>query len=75
MGYCYAMKASVSSYGRTEKHNKAVGGKDDSNHLQWLAADVVYDEPIVKARRDKVARRYGLEVIDEGDHDHVEPLP
>ena len=76
MGYCYATMASVSSYGRTAKHNADVGSvHQDSYHLQWLAADVVYDEPIVKARKDQIARRFGLEVVVEGDHDHLEPSP
>ena len=75
MAYCYATRASVSSYGRTAIHNAAVGGKANSNHLQWLGADVVYDAPLVKADRDRIARRFGLEVIEESDHDHLEPLP
>jgi len=78
MGYCYAMRASVTSYGRTAKHNVDVGSvHQDSYHVQWLAADVVYDDDPkpVKALRDKVAGRFGLEVVDEGDHDHLEPKP
>ena len=75
MGYCFATSASVTSYGRTAKRNATVGGALNSNHLQWLGADVVYDEPVNKARRDQIARRYGLEVIEESDHDHLEPLP
>ena len=75
MGYCYATRGSVSSYGRTEKHNADVGGKPTSNHRLWRAADVIYDEPIEKATRIALAARYGLEIVEEIDHDHVEPKP
>jgi hypothetical protein len=75
MAYCYATKASVTSYGRTTLRNMTVGGGDTSYHLQWLAADVVYDAPAVKATKDRIARRFGLEVVEESDHDHVEPMP
>ena len=73
MAYCYATKGSVSSYGRTEQRNRTVGGGANSYHLQWLAADVVYDAPLQKATKDRIAVRFGLEVVEEGDHDHLEP--
>ena len=75
MAYCYATRASVTSYGRTAARNRDVGGTETSYHLQWLAADVVYDVPMVKATKDRIAGRFGLEVIEESDHDHVEPKP
>jgi hypothetical protein len=73
IAYCYATRASQTSGGRTPKRNALVGGVKDSNHLQWLAADVVYDEPLPKAMRDRIAARFGLEVVEEADHDHLEP--
>lgn len=75
IGFCYATGASVTSYGRTLFRNQTVGGSAESYHLQWLAADVVYDERPVKATRDRIARRFGLEVVEESDHDHLEPRP
>ena len=35
---------SVSSWGRTPKHNKDVGGKATSKHQLWLGADLILDE-------------------------------
>lgn len=71
--YCTAVSASVTSYGRTEKHNRAVGGVPTSLHLRWLAADVVYDEPVARERADQAAAFFGLQVLREGDHDHLSP--
>jgi len=65
---------SVTSWGRSPAHNEAVGGKPDSQHLFWTAADVVWDPgtrpelPVLQA----VAAEWGLEVDREPDHDHVE---
>lgn len=62
---------SVTSWGRTPKHNKAVGGEKDSKHMQWLAVDLVIDEerdrePVIRYLRD-----CGCFVLDEGTHIHV----
>ncbi len=72
--YCAALGASVTSYGRTTAHNHAVGGVEYSPHRVWLAADVVYDTPPSLAERQELARRLGLMLIVEGDHDHLQPL-
>lgn len=69
--YCILMGASVTSWGRTEKHNRAVGGVANSRHLEWLAADVVYDAPLPLEKRQALARQAGLTLIVEGDHDHL----
>lgn len=74
MVYCYVFKASVTSYGRTDWHNSAVGGIDDSYHRVWLAADVVYDGKPGNGEKQRTANQLGLEVIFESDHDHLEPL-
>jgi hypothetical protein len=71
--YCAEARASVTSYGRTVKHNEAVGGVATSLHLRWLAADVVYDEPVEMARCQALAALHGLQVLREADHDHVSP--
>lgn len=73
MAYCMATGGSVTSYGRTLAHNAAVGGVSDSAHLIWTAADVVYDSGMAAdPNRDALARRLGLMLVHEGDHDHVQ---
>jgi len=64
---------SVTSWGRTDKHNKAVGGVDGSNHLFWLGMDVVLDEMKKNIEFEKDADRLGLVAIFEGDHYHLQP--
>jgi hypothetical protein len=73
MRYCALAVASVTSSGRTWEHNRKVGGVDESAHLFWLAADVVYDgkPPVLGAQW---AERLGLKLIREDDHDHLQPL-
>ncbi len=66
---------SVSSWGRTATRNRTVGGGALSNHLGWLAADMVPDDWKSLPRVQAFAKRLGLEVIPEGDHWHIEPLP
>lgn len=73
--YCALVGGSVTSYGRTQEHNARVGGVPLSGHLFWLAADVVYDDA-TRARalpRADFARRLGLRLIAESDHDHLQP--
>lgn len=66
--------ASVTSWGRTVDHNKAVGGVRKSFHLVDLAVDLVYDHPIDEPTARELARSLGLKLIRETDHDHLEPL-
>ena len=75
LAYCSATGASVTSWGRTRAHNAAVGGVRKSQHLAWLAADVVYDAPIPLADRQTLAALLELRLIAEGDHDHLQTLP
>ena len=63
---------SVTSWIRSEKRNKEVGGLATSYHLSGLAVDIILDNPADKARFIKAAKRLGLDAIDEGDHVHVE---
>lgn len=74
IAFCYATRGSVTSWGRTEKRNAAVGGVPTSMHRQFLGADVVYDEPIAVDFAQQTARRFGLKVVRESDHDHLQPL-
>ncbi len=65
---------SVTSWGRSPDHNKAVGGKADSQHLFWTAVDVVWDpgtRPELPALQAEAAKA-DLEVDREVDHDHIE---
>ena len=68
-------EASVSSWGRTLRHNAAVGGHPKSWHL-WergaLAADLVFDNAQVATKAAEVAREWGLEIELADDHLHVE---
>lgn len=72
--YCFALKGSITSWGRTPKRNAAVGGVPNSYHLRFLGADVVYDAPITKDHATARARKLGLKVVRESDHDHIQPL-
>jgi hypothetical protein len=69
--YCSRFGGSVTSWGRTAAHNAAVGGVWNSQHLLWLAVDVVYDTiPDITIATD-AARQLGLVIYREGDHDHI----
>ena len=66
---------SVTSWGRSPAHNKTlVGEAPDSQHLEWTAADVVYDPGAVPelGTLTAAAREVGIEVHREKDHDHLE---
>jgi len=66
---------SVTSWGRSPVHNKGlVGEVPDSQHLEWTAADVVWDvgtQPELGTLK-AAAREVGIEVQREHDHDHLE---
>lgn len=70
--YCLLMGGSVTSWGRTAKHNAAVGGVPDSPHKRWTAADVVYDEVVPVQTRVATAAKFGLQIIFESSHDHLQ---
>ena len=67
---------SVSSWGRTVKHNasETVKGHPKSKHLWWLGLDVVLDDPGEVELFMEDARRSGLYPTDEGDHVHLQSL-
>ena len=62
---------SITSWGRTPVHNKAVGGVDDSDHLIWLGIDVVLDENKKNLQFEKDCDRLCLSPLWEGDHYHL----
>jgi uncharacterized protein YcbK (DUF882 family) len=65
---------SVTSWIRSHKRNREVGGSKASWHLAGLAVDIVLDEMEESNRISMVqrARRIGLDAIDEIDHIHLE---
>lgn len=65
--------ASVTSWGRSEQHNREVGGVPYSAHRFWLAVDVVYTTLAPDVVRKELARRLGLRCLIESDHDHLQP--
>lgn len=71
---CFKHQGSISSWGRTMKHNKDVGGVADSYHLMWMGCDVVLDDVSKNESFEGDAKRLGLDAIDEGDHYHLQPL-
>jgi hypothetical protein len=65
---------SVTSWGRTAKRNAAVGGVPNSQHLDWMAVDVVPDEWDTHGEIIKDAKALGLKAINEGDHLHIQVI-
>ncbi len=72
--YCALTRASVTSFGRTTPRNLDAGGVAYSGHRFWVAADVVYDAETPMEDRRELARRLGLRLLPERDHDHLQPL-
>ena len=71
---CFKHQGSISSWCRTEKHNKIIGGVDNSYHLLGLGCDVVLDDMIQNPALEVDAGELGLKAILEGDHYHLQPL-
>jgi len=63
---------SVTSWGRSVKHNHDVGGVADSMHLYFLAMDVELDQGEDKPAFIAAAQRQGLVVVDDGGDLHVQ---
>ena len=61
---------SVTSWIRSVKRNRAVGGSPNSKHLVGMAVDVVLDDPSEDIAQ--TCNRLHLRCLDEGDHVHVE---
>jgi len=73
LSLCFKHQGSVSSWGRTVKHNKDVGGVDDSWHTLWVGCDVVLDKMVKNAVFERDAKDLGLWASLEGDHYHLQP--
>jgi hypothetical protein len=71
----YVPGLTVNSVFRTEEHNKAVGGKADSSHLNGAALDIRPEDwkKIPESTQREILDAYQAEAIDEGDHIHLEP--
>ena len=66
---------SIISWGRSEKHNKEVGGHEDSFHLIGLAVDIFFDTQKGIQQATKLFRRLGLWTKKNGDLTlHVQAL-
>lgn len=64
----------ITSGQRTPEHNREVGGAPNSYHLTGQARDILPPrDPQQAALIRQQAAANGLEVIDEGDHWHMEP--
>ena len=62
----------VTSWLRSVTANKAVGGVDESYHLDGCGADLILDHTSRNGAAIATARALGLDAVDEGDHIHVE---
>nr|QJB19233.1 MAG: hypothetical protein [Microvirus sp.] len=71
--YCFYFGGSVTSWLRSQRRNRLVGGVDHSFHIYGLAADVVLDDFSMStvADREAFAAALGLKLIFEGSHDHL----
>jgi uncharacterized protein YcbK (DUF882 family) len=69
---CEQYGASVTSWYRTPRRNRAVGGHPSSLHLKGLAVDLVADDPSAHPTIAAHARRLGLVAIQEEDHVHIQ---
>ncbi len=63
---------SVTSWGRSKKHNLEVGGNKHSRHRDWLGIDIILDNPEDKEDLFHYAIKAGLKYLDEGDHIHLQ---
>jgi hypothetical protein len=70
---CYKHNGSVTSWGRTKKHNKDVGGVQNSYHMLWISCDVVLDTMEKSEEFEKDSASLGLLALLEGDHYHLQP--
>lgn len=75
-GFLAQAGATVTSGLRTPERNAKVGGVPNSYHLSGQARDILPPrDPQQAAFIRQQAAANGLEVIDEGDHWHLEPRP
>jgi hypothetical protein len=72
--YCLWTRASVVSGIRTAKRNGLLPDSvPHSGHLWGMAVDVVYDDAPPEDGAE-IAKRLGMTLLREHDHDHLQPL-
>ena len=72
--YCYIMGASETQGRRTPARNAREKGVAHSPHLAGFGRDVSYDSLPAEALATEWAKRLGLRLKREEDHDHLQPL-
>ena len=70
---CLKYRASVTSWGRTEKRNILKKGVEGSLHLNWLGMDVILDDHKKDLAFEKDCAIFGITALYEGDHYHLQP--
>ena len=70
-----AFPASITSWYRSPKRNKRVGGSSTSMHMLGLAVDVVLDSRSDVKEFIALAKRLRLWTLDEQDHVHLQEIP
>jgi len=63
----------VTSWWRSPLGNRRVGGHPQSYHLVGMGLDLVPDSEVDKATIKVHGPRLGFQVLDEGNHLHLEP--
>lgn len=70
---CAKHRGSVTSWGRTPKRNKEVGGHPKSTHMLWLGCDIIIDVMMKNTELEEDCDRLGLVAIYEKTHYHLQP--
>jgi uncharacterized protein YcbK (DUF882 family) len=68
------LPGTITSWWRTQKRNREVGGAKHSQHLSGLAVDIAIPAAYRLQAIERL-RAQGLVVIDEGDHLHAQRFP
>lgn len=72
---CKRFGGSITSAHRTPRHNAAVGGAPNSQHLGYKAADIVWDHPTDRTLAEAEFRAAGFwlePIADAPNHTHVD---
>ena len=70
---CLKWRASVTSWGRTEKRNAFIKGVPGSFHLNWLGMDIVLDDQKKDLVFEKDCGILGITALYEINHYHLQP--
>ncbi|MDP2362673.1 MAG: hypothetical protein Q8M94_02765 [Ignavibacteria bacterium] len=70
---CLKWRASVTSWGRTEKRNDLVKGYPGSYHLNWLGIDAVLDDQKKNIAFEKDCAIFGVTALYQNNHYHLQP--